>query len=342
MKDDEKSRAQLVGELTDLRRRVVDLEGTEAECRRVEDLLAKQTAELSRISEILADKDRLLASFHQVGQAILSPLDLDQILDNLAEQIVNAGVFRSLMVALVDEETHSVEVVRSLTRHTKDGALLPSGRPSDRKVVGIRYDLDDENITAEVARTGEIQVIEEWDERFDRKVDRPEWSKGQASYFIPVKKGDQVLAVLATGSVIEDKEAVLNRIDAMRPLLDQVAIALEHARLYEEVRQYSDAQREAEQMRVLAETAVAAAHEINQPLTAIVGHAELMLMQMGADDPLRSTLEAVREAGLRISETVHKMRSARRYVTTSYVRGVDMVDFDAAAEEGEQSGEEES
>ena len=168
-----------IDELTDLRRRGVELEGAEAECRRVEDLLAKQTAELSRTNEILADRDRLLAAFHQIGQAILSSLDLEQILDDLAGQVVNAGVFRSLMVALVAEETHSVKVVRSLTRHTKEGVLRPSARPSDREVVGLRYDLDDENITAEAARTGEMQVIEEWDERFDRKVDSsPDRSKG--------------------------------------------------------------------------------------------------------------------------------------------------------------------
>ncbi len=53
---------------------------------------------------------------------------------------------------------------------------------------------------------------------------------------MPVKHGDEAVAVLATGSPIEDRDVMLHRIEAMQPLLDQVAIALEHARLYEESR----------------------------------------------------------------------------------------------------------
>ncbi len=186
--------------------------------------------------EALAEKDRLLHAFHQIGQVTLSSLDLEQVLDNLAKRVVEVGIFRSLMVALVDESAHSVKVVRSLTRHTKEGDLLPFPRPSERKVVGLQYDLNDDNITAEVARTGEMQIIEEWDDRFDARFDRPERRRGQASYFIPVKQGDRILAVLATGSKIEEKEEVLHQIEVMQPFLNQVAIALEHARLHSEVR----------------------------------------------------------------------------------------------------------
>ena len=101
--------------------------------------------------------------------------------------------------------------------------------------------MNDDNITAEVVRTGKMQAIEGWDDRFERSVSKPELLEGQVSFFIPVKKEGQVLAVLATGSSIAEKQELLHRIEVMHPLLDQVAIALEHARLYEEAFDYIDA-----------------------------------------------------------------------------------------------------
>ncbi len=192
----------------------------------------KQTDDLHRINRMLEEKNRLLEVFRKIGQQTLSSLDLEQILDNLAGNIVKAGVFPSLMIALVDKQNHSVEVVRNLTYRVVDGTVVPYFRACDRRVVGISYDLTDTNITAEVAREGEMRVMEEWDDRFDARFDKPEYRKNRVSYFIPIKHGDRVLAVVATGSSIEEKEEILRRIQIMSPLLDQVAIALEHAELY--------------------------------------------------------------------------------------------------------------
>lgn len=90
------------------------LEASETELEQTEETVSSQTAELARASQALEEKDRLILAFHQIGQTILSSLDLDQILDDLAQQIVHVGIFRSLMVALVHEDTHSVRMVRSL------------------------------------------------------------------------------------------------------------------------------------------------------------------------------------------------------------------------------------
>jgi PAS domain S-box-containing protein len=201
---------------------------------------ADLSREVARVKALLEEKDRLLAAFHRIGQIILASLDLEQILDNLAKQVVEAGIFRSLMVALVDEKTQSVEVVRSFVCISENGVLVP-GR-SIRSVSltqnteRLRYALGDDNITAVTARTGEMQVIEDWNERFGGDQS-PENCATKAAYFIPVKRGEQVLAVLATGSTPQQLEETLHRIEVMQPLLDQVAIALEHARLYRKLQE---------------------------------------------------------------------------------------------------------
>ena len=119
-------------------------------------------------------------------------------------------------------------------------------------------------------------------------------------------------------------------------LVRVIRYALERHRLLSEVQKLQEQLLETERVRVVAETAGAAGHEINQPLTVINGKTEHMLMKMGPDDPYRRHIELIHEAGLRIEEIVVKMKTARRYSTTAYPTGGDIVDFDAAAQEGTQ------
>ena len=204
----------------------------------------------------LERQERLLTSFHQIGQAVLETLDMDEILDRLAWEITEAGLFRSLMIALVRQVERRVEVVRNYMCYKGDweeGRGMPGKylHPGDRvvlrrddlilvtneKALGAVYPLDDENITPTVARTGRMEVIEEWSERFDHNAGDADGRKGKVAYFIPVKKGNQVLAVLATGSELGEKDELLCRIETMQPLLDYVAIALEYAQMFVRMRE---------------------------------------------------------------------------------------------------------
>lgn len=179
---------------------------------------------------------RLLEVYQKIGELVLSSLDRDTVLANLATALVKAGIFRSLMIALVDEKNHSVQVMCGFGNRYVDGNPVPyTAVKSTQDLSSLIYDLDDENITAEVARSGQMQVVEEWDDRFDSKLSDREARRGHAAYFIPVKKGERVLGVLATGSSLEDKDQILQTIDTMEPLFNQVAIALEHAQLYREL-----------------------------------------------------------------------------------------------------------
>lgn len=90
---------------------------------------------------------------------------------------------------------------------------------------------------------------------------------------------------------------------------------------------------EAERAHVVAQTAAAAAHEINQPLTCVIGNAELLLLQLeDLDEKYRSLLHSIIEAGQRINEIVKKMDSVKQYVTKPYILGINIVDLDSASQ----------
>jgi len=254
----------------------------------------------SQLIEELADRDRLLAAFHQVALTMLSSLDLDELLDNLAGELIKVGVFRSLVIALVDESDRSVEVVRSFQNRTwkEKGVVFPVELMDERETgfspVGRRHHLDeesDEDILLEVARNGEMRI-----ELFSAETDKPveritEKHREKWGYFIPVKDGDRVLAVLATGSWIEEKDIVLQRIGVMQPLLDQVVIALRHRQAEEALRHESKIQMEEAAIRLkIAEM------EQPQDLSAVVRQISRSLKEIGSEHDT-FTMQVVDAAG---------------------------------------------
>ncbi len=196
------------------------------------DDLERRVAERTRE---LSEKTQLLESLHQISLSVLSlPPNLDKLLDDLAEKVLVLGLFRNLMIALVDWERDEVRVMRSFSRwDSKRGRMLDKIELVPHRL-GITYSLDDENITAVTARSGQLQVVEEWDDRLDSRVDTPSDRQGQMAYFIPIMHGGRSVAVLATASLVAAKEATLRRIEQMQPLLDQVAMALVQTRLFAE------------------------------------------------------------------------------------------------------------
>jgi signal transduction histidine kinase len=95
-----------------------------------------------------------------------------------------------------------------------------------------------------------------------------------------------------------------------------------------------------EKQALVAELAGAAAHELNQPLTSIIGYAQLIQRQSApkGDDAAPPHLRAV---GIILSEAermagiVKKIGKITRYETTDYVGSARIMDLDRAAAESD-------
>ena len=289
-----------------------------------------------------------MPALHEIAKLCLTSLERDEILDGAAPQIVSAGIFRSLMIALVDHQAHQVEVVRNYLSF-KDGTmsrgniktggvLMPVPNMShtrygdlvqqDERIVGTTYDLDDDNITPEVARTGEMGLIHGDSKRFDPRFAHVR-VEGQVSYFIPVNHQGRCVAVLATGSEASELEEMLSRIKAMGPLLDQFAIALQHAELFEEIREshrqleqvnerlqeeidgrqrVDELLRQSQKMQAVGQLTAGVAHNFNNYLMAILGNLELLEMA-GVES---ESLDLARDAGTRAADMVRQLMEFSR------------------------------
>lgn len=87
---------------------------------------------------------------------------------------------------------------------------------------------------------------------------------------------------------------------------------------------------ESEKTAVIVALAGTAAHELNQPLTSVMGYAELLKRKIKDGDPLRYVDIIHREAE-RMAEIVKKIGKITRYETKAYVGTQKIVDLDKAA-----------
>lgn len=82
---------------------------------------------------------------------------------------------------------------------------------------------------------------------------------------------------------------------------------------------------------VVAELAGAAAHELNQPLTSLLGYAELLGRRIDDDDNRRA-VETMQNEAKRIADVVKKIGRLTDYRTKEYVGGARIVDLESASE----------
>ena len=84
----------------------------------------------------------------------------------------------------------------------------------------------------------------------------------------------------------------------------------------------------AERLAAIGQVGIAMRHEINNPLTTIIGNTELLLDRLeGAEGELKKRLEVVLDNALRISEIVKRLQGIKQDKTIEYLKGVTMTDL---------------
>ncbi len=81
-------------------------------------------------------------------------------------------------------------------------------------------------------------------------------------------------------------------------------------------------------LQTLKATVVTLAHQINNPLAALLGKCELLLLDQSESSPQKHSLEVIRDMALRITEVIRKLQSLQAVETTIYLRDQDMVSIE--------------
>lgn len=138
------------------------------------------------------------------------------------------------------------------------------------------------------------------------------------------RDGERV-PVQLTASVITDVGEQVGVVVSMSDLRDRIRME----RRYQEIQdQYLKSQKQA----LVAELAGTTAHELNQPLTSIMGYAEIMDRRIEEGSPNRRAVETILSEAERMAEIVKKIGKITRYETKAYVGTTQILDLDKSTD----------
>jgi PAS domain S-box-containing protein len=89
---------------------------------------------------------------------------------------------------------------------------------------------------------------------------------------------------------------------------------------------------ETEKQALIAELAGTTSHELNQPLTSIMGYAELLQRRFSSEDVNHRAVSAIWSEAERMAEIVRKIGRITRYETKTYVGDTQILDLEKSSE----------
>jgi signal transduction histidine kinase len=153
----------------------------------------------------------------------------------------------------------------------------------------------------------------------------------------------EALGVIATQGEVDDRFD-RHDLEILEVIAGQAAAAIKHARLLEAARRayqdLSEAQArllEVERVRAITEAVGAMNHEINNPLAAIVGNAQLLMRRNGdsGQTEITSKVESILDGARRIQEVTTKMSTLIQATSMPYPGEAPILDIRRSVAEGD-------
>ncbi|MDY7079654.1 MAG: ATP-binding protein [Chloroflexota bacterium] len=202
------------------------------------------TQHLAIANQQLRRRVQELDILYRVGKSVTSLLSRPQLLERVLDAVFYVIGAEEASLMLIDEGSSQLRT--ELYRQRVDGVLHQSARRSA------------EQLAADAARKGAVTTT-------------------SAMLSAPLQVGDRVIGALGVGNRVSARPFSGHDRQLLMALADYAAIAIENARLYEEVRQAD---------RAKSEFVSLVAHELRTPMTSIRGYADML--SKGMCGPLTS------------------------------------------------------
>jgi K+-sensing histidine kinase KdpD len=283
--------------------------------------------------EQLGARNRELSVLNDIGAALSLALDLDSLAGRIYDQASRILNTVSFYIALHDAETDTISFPLRIENRQRLPAMAP--RPAAN------------GLTEHVIRTGQPQLINgDVLEHAHSLGLTPKGRDANSWLGVPLLTEGRAIGVIAlqdhegTGSYDE------HDLDVLTLIAGQAAAAIRNAQLlaqarsaYRELSETQAGLLEAERLRGITETVGTLNHEINNPLAAIAGNAQLLLMKAeslppGAADKIARILEAAR----RIQSVTGKMANLIHATSVRYPGDETILDL-SRSEAREASGD---
>jgi PAS domain S-box-containing protein len=141
------------------------------------------------------------------------------------------------------------------------------------------------------------------------------------------RTGERVPVSMTAALITEDLGGVLKEVGTVGIFSD----LRERVNLEAQLTATQEKLVQTEKTALVAELAGSAAHELNQPLTSIMGYAEILRRRLRDEDPNTRAVDIIFREAERMADIVRKIGRITRYETKPYVGSSRIIDIDASA-----------
>ncbi len=134
----------------------------------------------------------------------------------------------------------------------------------------------------------------------------------------------RTIQVQLSASLVLDNGRPIGSVGIFTDIRDKLRIQAELERAQDELRSH-------EKQAIVAELAGAAAHELNQPLTSVIGYAELLKHRLAGSPEHLTALQIIIDQADRMADIVRQVGRITKYETKSYVGAAKILDLEKAS-----------
>jgi len=260
---------------------------------------------------LFREKRRLskMVTLVDIGRAISSKLDMDELCEKTVDTLVTSLKAQQASLMLVEDHHLIVRAHRGLSSEVTRGMHAPMEGSIAGWVIAQKKP---------VLLNGAV-----YDEELRKAMQRKDIA---SSLSVPLIAQDRVSGVLnvnrlhgAPNFVEEDKDfavvlasQVASAIENARLFAESHERAQELARLNEELRKTYDQLIQSQEMSSLGLMAGTVAHDINNPLSVIMGYAQLLLMRIEKGGEDEKPVQAILNQAERIDRMVKSLKGYAR------------------------------
>ncbi len=251
---------------------------------------AAAAVENARLFEAYRRRHAELEALRQASLHLTSRLELPALLEAILEHVLRLVAADDAHIFLYDGEKFSFGAAR--WADGRRGSPLSVPRP--------------EGLTYTVARNGQRIVIPNVDEHPLYQ----DWKWGGAIAGLPLRIGQRVVGVMNV-AFFRPHDFQEDELRVLELLADQAAVAIENACLYSDLHRQMERLQSAQvqlvqsaRLAAVGELAAGVAHELNNPLTSILGFTELLLEELPLQSPIRADLERIAAESRRARDIV--------------------------------------
>ncbi|MGD8623736.1 MAG: GAF domain-containing protein [Anaerolineae bacterium] len=277
-------------------------------------LLASQAAIAIQNARLFqAEQQRRLEAeaLRQAATALGSTLDLEEVLERILEQVAHVIPGDGTRLMLLDGGSARVVRWQGYERFGMDASIKSLVLP-----------IADFPLLRHMVETGDaVYIPDTWADA--RWVRRPEndWLRSYAA--APIHNRDRVVGFLTVDSASPGFYTAAHA-ESLETFAVHAGLALQNAWLYRDLQDRMVDLHEAQsqlvqsaKMAAVGQLAAGVAHELNNPLTSVLGFAELLMWQANPGDPDWEDLNAIAEEARRARNIVRSLLDFARQSESS-------------------------